>query len=109
MDNLSSHKRAGVREALAAAGAELWYLPPYSPDLNPIEMAFSKFKRMLQTASERNVERLWQACGRLLERFQEHECRNYFRHAGYRYGKCTLAGVDYQLQAPNIQIHLAGD
>jgi transposase len=85
MDNLSSHKRRGVREALAAAGAELLYLPPYSPDLNPIEMAFSKFKRLLQTASQRNVERLWQACGTLLERFQEHECRNYFRHAGYRY------------------------
>lgn len=85
MDNLSSHKRAGVREAIEAVGAELLYLPPYSPDLNPIEMAFSKFKRLLQTLSERNVERLWQACGRLLERFHEHECRNYFRKAGYRY------------------------
>lgn len=85
MDNLSSHKRRGVREAIEAVGAELLYLPPYSPDLNPIEMAFSKFKRLLQTASERTVELLWQACGRLAEQFHEPECRNYFQHAGYRY------------------------
>jgi transposase len=85
MDNLSSHKRRGVREAIEAVGAKLLYLPPYSPDLNPIEMAFSKFKRLLQTASERTVELLWRACGRLPEQFQEPECRNYFRHAGYRY------------------------
>ncbi len=86
MDNLSSHKRAGVREALAAVGAKLLYLPPYSPDFNPIEQAFSKFKWLLKSAGERTVEGLWNICGKLLERFTETECRNYFRHAGYRYG-----------------------
>jgi transposase len=85
MDNLSSHKRAGVREAIEAAGAQLLYLPPYSPDFNPIELAFSKFKWLLRTAAERTVEALWNTCGQLLDRFTEHECRNYFRHCGYRY------------------------
>jgi transposase len=85
MDNLSSHKKAGVREAIEAAGAQLLYLPPYSPDFNPIELAFSKFKRLLRTAAERTVEALWNTCGQLLDRFTEHECRNYFRHCGYRY------------------------
>lgn len=85
MDNLSSHKRSGVREAIEAVGAKLLYLPPYSPDLNPIELAFSKFKRLLQTAAQRNVEGLWIACGKLLERFTQDECRNYIRHAGCRY------------------------
>ena len=85
MDNLSSHKKAGVREAIEAAGAQLLYLPPYSPDFNPIELAFSKFKRLLRTAAERTVEALWNTCGQLLDRFTEHECRNYYRHCGYRY------------------------
>lgn len=85
MDNLSSHKRRGVREAIEAAGAALAFLPPYSPDLNPIENAFAKFKWLLKSAAERTVETLWHACGRLLERFQEPECRNYIRHCGYRY------------------------
>ncbi|MAT70133.1 MAG: hypothetical protein CMJ58_11505 [Planctomycetaceae bacterium] len=83
MDNLSSHKCAGVRDAIAAAGAKLLYLPPYSPGFNPIEQAFSKFKCLLQSASERTVEGLWQICGRLVERFTEIECRNYIRHAEY--------------------------
>lgn len=85
MDNLSSHKRVGVRQAIEAVGAKLLYLPPYSPDFNPIEQAFSKFKRLLQTAKARTVDALWKACGELLERFSETECRNYIRHAGYRY------------------------
>lgn len=85
MDNLSSHKRRGVCEAIEAVGAKLLYLPPYSPDFNPIEMAFSKFKRLLQTAGERTVGALWRTCGRLTECFHEPECRNYIRHAGYRY------------------------
>lgn len=85
MDNLSSHKRRGVREAVEAVGAKLLYLPPYSPDFNPIEQAFSKFKRLLQTAKARSVDALWIACGQLLDRFSETECRNYIRHAGYRY------------------------
>jgi transposase len=85
MDNLSSHKVAGVREAIEAAGAELRYLPPYSPDLNPIELAFAKFKKLLRDGAQRTVETLWDLCGRLLDEFQEPECRNYFKHCGYRY------------------------
>jgi transposase len=85
MDNLSSHKKAGVRQAIESTGAKLLYLPPYSPDFNPIELAFSKFKWLLRTNAERTVEALWQTCGTLLDRFHEHECRNYFRHCGYRY------------------------
>jgi transposase len=85
MDNLSSHKAAGVREAIEAVGAKVLYLPPYSPDFNPIELAFSKLKRLLRTAATRTVEALWRSCGQLLDRFSEHECRNYFRHCGYRY------------------------
>ena len=85
MDNLSSHKLSGVRAAIEAAGAKLLYLPPYSPDFNPIEQAFSKFKRLLQSAETRTVAALWRACGQLIERFREPECRNYIRHCGYRY------------------------
>jgi transposase len=85
MDNLSSHKRLGVREAIEQAGASLLFLPPYSPDLNPIEQAFAKFKWLLKTAAERTVDALWATCGRLLDHFTEHECRNYIRHCGYRY------------------------
>jgi transposase len=85
MDNLSSHKVAGVREAIQAVGAELRYLPPYSPDLNPIELAFAKFKKLLRDGAERTVDKLWDLCGRLLDEFKEPECRNYFKHCGYRY------------------------
>lgn len=85
MDNLSSHKRVGVRAALETVGATLLYLPPYSPDLNPIEQAFAKFKWLLKSAAERTLSDLWRRCGQLLDQFQESECRNYFRHCGYRY------------------------
>jgi transposase len=85
LDNLASHKRIGVREAIEAVGATLLFLPPYSPDLNPIENAFSKFKWLLKSGPTRSVAALWDACGELLSRFQEPECRNYFRHCGYRY------------------------
>jgi transposase len=85
MDNLSSHKVAGVREAIESAGAELRYLPPYSPDLNPIELAFSKLKKLLRDGAERTVDKLWELCGRILDQFTETECRNYFRHCGYRH------------------------
>ena len=85
MDNLSSHKVAGIREAIEAAGAELRYLPPYSPDLNPIELAFSKFKKLLRDGAERTVDKLWKLCGSILDQFTESECRNYFRHCGYRH------------------------
>src|SRR5204862_126806 len=85
MDNLASHKKAGVREAIEAVGARLLYLPPYSPDFNPIEQAFSKFKWLLRSSAERTVSALWHRCGQLVELFGEPECRNYFRHSGYRY------------------------
>ncbi len=85
MDTLSSHKGAGVREAIESAGAELRYLPPYSPDLNPIELAFSKLKKLLRDGAERTVDKLWELCGRILDQFREHECRNYFAHCGYCY------------------------
>lgn len=85
MDNLGAHKVAGVKEAIEAAGANVLYLPPYSPDLNPIETVFSKFKTLLRKAEERTVEALWNACGRLIDSFEESECRNHIRHCGYRY------------------------
>ena len=85
MDNLSSHKVAGIRQAIEAAGAELRYLPPYSPDLNPIELAFSKFKKLLRDGAERTVDKLWKLCGSILDQFTESECRNYLQHCGYRY------------------------
>jgi transposase len=85
MDNLSSHKRAGVRQAIEAVGAALIYLPPYSPDFNPIEQAFSKFKWLLKSAAHRTVEGLWRACGELLDKFTATECHHYIRHSGYRY------------------------
>lgn len=85
LDNLSSHKRVEARTAIEAVGARVMYLPPYSPDLNPIENAFSKFKWLLKSAKERTVESLWAACGELLDAFTESECRNYIRHCGYRY------------------------
>ena len=85
MDNLSSHKVAGVREAIEAVGAEVRYLPPYSPDLNPIELAFAKFKKLLRDGARRTVDKLWELCGALLDEFTEQECRNYFKHCGYRY------------------------
>jgi len=84
LDNLSSHKQAGVREAIEQAGARLMYLPPYSPDLNPIELAFSKLKWLLRSAAERTVDALWSRLGQLLDCFPAHECRNYFHHCGYR-------------------------
>lgn len=85
LDNLNAHKVAGVQQAIEAVGAKLLYLPPYSPDLNPIEQVFAKFKWLVRSAAERTVDALWNRCGQLIERFQEHECRNYFRHCGYRY------------------------
>lgn len=85
MDNLSSHKVKGIAEAIEAAGAEIRYLPPYSPDLNPIELAFSKFKKLLRDGAERTTEKLWELCGQVLDLFSETECRNYMAHLGYRY------------------------
>lgn len=83
MDNLSSHKSEGVRAAIEAAKAELRYLPPYSPDLNPIEQAFSKLKAHLRKHAERCIESLWRRIGELIPEFSQTECRNFFQHAGY--------------------------
>lgn len=83
MDNLSVHKVAGIREAVEARGATLLYLPPYSPDLNPIELAFSKLKTLLRSAAERTTDALWNRIGSLLDRFTPAECAAYFRHCGY--------------------------
>ncbi|WP_420894206.1 IS630 family transposase [Vandammella animalimorsus] len=82
-DNLSSHKVAGVREAIEGVGASIRYLPPYSPDLNPIEKLFAKFKALLRRAGERTVGALWQRMGQLVDLFSAQECANYFRSAGY--------------------------
>jgi transposase len=83
MDNLSSHKVAGVREAIKAAKAYLLYLPPYSPDFNPIEMVFSKLKALLRKAAARSAQDLEQAIADALDQFTPNECSNYFVAAGY--------------------------
>lgn len=83
MDNLPAHKVQGVAEAIEAKGASLLYLPPYSPDLNPIELAFAKLKGLLRKAAERSVEALWDRIGSLLDDFTPQECDAYFRHDGY--------------------------
>jgi len=83
MDNLPVHKVAGVAEAIEAAGATLVYLPKYSPDLNPIELAFSKLKAHLRKAAEHTIARLLRRIGRVVTDFSPQECRNFFRHAGY--------------------------
>jgi len=83
MDNLSSHKVDGVRRAIKDAGAFLLYLPPYSPDLNPIELAFAKLKALLRKAAARSIHDLWRVIADALDQFTPLECQNFFRHAGY--------------------------
>ena len=83
MDNLSAHKRVEVRQVMEAAGAVLRYLPPYSPDLNPIELAFAKLKALLRKAGKRSVEELWNYLGQALDVFTSQECCNYLSHDGY--------------------------
>lgn len=83
MDNLSSHKVAGIKPAIEAAGAALRYLPPYSPDFNPIEQVFAKLKAMLRSTQARTLEALWSAIDELLDRFPSDECERYIRHGGY--------------------------
>jgi transposase len=82
-DNLSSHKVAGVKEAIEAVGASIRYLPPYSPDLNPIEKLFAKLKALLRKAAKRTIGAMWDEIGRLLDAFSADECRNYFAACGY--------------------------
>ena len=83
MDNLPSHKVAGIEEAIKAAGAKLRYLPPYSPDLNPIEQAFAKIKALLRKTAARSIEHLHRAIGRILKTISPRECAAYLAHSGY--------------------------
>ena len=83
IDNLTAHHVAGVRETIEAAGATLRYLPQYSPDLDPIEMALAKLKTLLRKAAVRSVRGLWHQLGSLIQTFSPHECSNYLSHAGY--------------------------
>ena len=83
MDNLPAHKPVAVRHAIEAAGAELRFLPPYSPDFNPIEMAFSKLKAFLKKIAARTVDELWDAIAKAIDTFTPSECQNYFAAAGY--------------------------
>ena len=83
MDNLGSHKVKGVREAIEGAGASLMFIPPYSPDLNPIEQAFAKLKALLRAKKLRTVDALWKAVGNIVECFTPQECAHFLHHAGY--------------------------
>ena len=83
MDNLGSHKGLAVRRAIRAAGAKLFFLPPYSPDLNPIEQVFAKLKTLLRKAEARTVETTWRRIGQILTQFTSRECANYLVNAGY--------------------------
>jgi transposase len=83
LDNLGSHKGQAVRRAIRDAGAHRLLLPPYSPDLNPIEQAFAKLKTLLRKADERTIEAVWKRIGSLLDQFSSDECMSYIKHAGY--------------------------
>jgi len=83
MDNLSAHKVAGIQAAIEQAGATVKYLPPYSPDFNPIEQVFAKLKAMLRKAQARTDDALWDVIGQVLDRFGSAECERYVRHCGY--------------------------
>ena len=83
LDNLGSHKGKAARRAIRARGAHLIFLPPYSPDLNPIEQVFAKLKHLLRDAQAREIETTWRKLGELLDLFSPHECANYLRNSGY--------------------------
>jgi len=83
MDNLGSHKSKAVREAIKAAGARLWFLPPYSPDLNPIEQTFAKIKHWMRSAQKRNVKDAWKQVGHIVGSIKPKECANYLINSGY--------------------------
>ncbi|AMD56957.1 transposase [Agrobacterium tumefaciens] len=83
MDNLPAHKAEGVRLAIEDAGCRLLYLPPYSPDFNPIEKAFAKLKAVLRAKAERTIDALWNAVGHIVTLFEPQECANYFKSCGY--------------------------
>ena len=83
MDNLGSHRGQAIRSAIRSTGARLVFLPPYSPDLNPIEQVFAKLKHLMRKPSERTLDATWQRIGAILPSFSQHECANYFHNAGY--------------------------
>ena len=83
MDNLGSHKSIAVRDAIRAAGARLWFLPPYSPDMNPIEQTFAKVKHWMRMAQRRTIEETWRYLGRLIATVTPEECANYLQNSGY--------------------------
>lgn len=83
LDNLGSHKAKAIRKTIKAVGARLWFLPPYSPDLNPIEQAFAKIKHWMRLAQLRTVEETWRHLGQLIETIESDECANYLTNAGY--------------------------
>ena len=83
IDNLGSHKGKAIRRAIRAAGAKLFFLPPYSPDLNPIEQVFAKLKHLMRAAAPRDVEATWRKVGELLDLFSSQECANYLKNSGY--------------------------
>lgn len=85
MDNLPAHKVAGIAEAIGGAKAQLFYLPPYSPDMNPIEMVIAKLKALLRQDPARDIDALWRRIGELLDHFDPTECANYFKAAGYQH------------------------
>jgi transposase len=85
MDNLSSHKVQAIRDRIEAAGASLLYLPPYSPDLNPIELAFSKLKQLLRSAGHRTMDGLWNDVQRMLQCITPNDAVHFMKHCGYRY------------------------
>jgi transposase len=90
LDNLVCHKRAAAQEAIKEAGCQILYLPPYSPDMNPIELAFSKLKRLLRSAQKRTVDGLWEFLGQVLDAFAPDECLRYIQHCGYGVDDATL-------------------
>lgn len=83
MDNLGSHKSKAVRDSIKSAEARLWFLPPYSPDLNPIEQTFAKIKHWMRMAQKRTIEDTWKHVGKLVSNFKPAECQNFIRHTGY--------------------------
>ncbi|VTR95438.1 Putative transposase of insertion sequence ISRm10-1, orfBC-terminus protein OS=Parvularcula bermudensis (strain ATCC BAA-594 / HTCC2503 / KCTC 12087) GN=PB2503_10919 PE=4 SV=1: DDE_3 [Gemmata massiliana] len=90
MDNLVCHKPVAVTQALEAVGGTVLYLPPYNPDLNPIELAFSTLKELLRSAGARPLDRLWGFLGRVLDAFAPDECRRYIQHCGYEIHAATM-------------------
>ena len=98
LDNLSSHKNEEAAHLIASAGARLMFLPPYSPDLNPIEMAFAKFKELLRQGQARTVDALWDLIGRTLNLFTPQECANYLRHCGSGIARRDVRHIDAGLQ-----------